>query len=257
METKENTNIHKGHRERLRNTTSAIGFENLPEHQQLELLLSFVIPRKDTNPIAHELIKKFGSFSAVLDANPINLVKVSGIGETAANFLSACGKIPFAYRTSKMKQKTVLTCPSQIIEYFNDIATATSTERFYTILLNSKSEVIKYEIIGDNSLDKVSVDFRELVQKILMHNAKGIIICHTHPEGSANPSRQDIEFTKQLFTALTIIGIKLCDHIIFAPNGEFSFFNEGIIDGFYKDTNYDNSSPRNTVNSPQINFYKD
>ena len=63
--------------------------------------------------------------------------------------------------------------------------------------------------------------------------------------------------TKQLFTALTIIGIKLCDHIIFAPNGEFSFFNEGIIDGFYKDANYDNSSPRNTVNSPQINFYKD
>ena len=193
MEEKEN--IHKGHRERLRKTTNTIGFENLPEHQQLELLLSFIIPRKDTNPIAHELIKKFGSFSAVLDANPLNLMKIKGIGEVAANFISICGKIPFAYRTSKMKQKTILTCPSQIINYFEDIAVSSSTEKFYIIYLNTKSEVIKYEVVGDNFLDKVSVDFRDIIQKVLMYNSKGVIICHTHPEGSAKPSRQDIDFT--------------------------------------------------------------
>lgn len=256
MEEKEN--IHKGHRQRLRQTTNTIGFENLPEHQQLELLLSFVIPRKDTNPIAHDLIKKFGSFSAVLDANPTNLMQVKGIGETTANFLASCGKIPFAYRTSKMKQKTVLTCPSQIINYFEDIAITSSTEKFYIIYLNTKSEVIKYEVFGDNSLDKVSIDFRELIQKVLMYNSKGVIVCHTHPEGSAKPSRQDLEFTKQLYVALAIIGIKLCDHIIFATNETFSFFNEGIIDEFMYETNNQNKSINHkTVNSPQISFYKD
>ena len=255
MEKKEN--IHKGHRERLRETTNTIGFENLPEHQQLELLLSFVIPRKDTNPIAHDLIKKFGSFSAVLDANPKNLMQVKGIGEVAANLISVCGKIPFAYRTSKMKQKTVLTCPSQIINYFEDIAVSSSTEKFYIIYLNTKNEVIKYEIFGDNSLDKVSIDFRELIQKVLMYNSKGVIVCHTHPEGSANPSRQDLEFTKQLFVALSIIGIKLCDHIIFATTENFSFFNEGIIDKFIQEANISQNTSRGVVNSPQINFYKD
>ena len=255
MEEKEN--IHKGHRERLRETTNTIGFENLPEHQQLELLLSFVIPRKDTNPIAHDLIKKFGSFSAVLDANPKNLMQVKGIGEVAANLISVCGKIPFAYRTSKMKQKTVLTCPSQIINYFEDIAVSSSTEKFYIIYLNTKNEVIKYEILGDNSLDKVSIDFRDLIQKVLMYNSKGVIVCHTHPEGSANPSRQDLEFTKQLFVALSIIGIKLCDHIIFATTENFSFFNEGIIDKFIQEANISQNTSRGVVNSPQINFYKD
>ncbi len=255
MEEKEN--IHKGHRERLRETTNTIGFENLPEHQQLELLLSFVIPRKDTNPIAHDLIKKFGSFSAVLDANPKILMQVKGIGEVAANLISVCGKIPFAYRTSKMKQKTVLTCPSQIINYFEDIAVSSSTEKFYIIYLNTKNEVIKYEIFGDNSLDKVSIDFRDLIQKVLMYNSKGVIVCHTHPEGSANPSRQDLEFTKQLFVALSIIGIKLCDHIIFATTENFSFFNEGIIDKFIQEANISQNTSRGVVNSPQINFYKD
>ena len=253
----EKENIHSGHRERLRQTTEKIGFENLPEHQQLELLLSFVIPRKDTNPIAHELIKKFGSFSQVLDANKHNLMQVNGVGENTATFLATCGKIPFAYRTSKMKQKTVLTCPSQIINYFSDIATASSSERFYIIYLNTKNEVIKHETMGDNFLDKVSVDFRELIQKTLMYNSKGIIICHTHPEGSANPSRQDIIFTKQLFVALNIIGIKLCDHVIFSGNGNFSFFNNGLIDAFYDETQSNTASIKATLNTPPINFYKD
>ena len=249
-------NIHSGHRERLRKTTDKIGFENLPEHQQLELLLSFAIPRKDTNPIAHELIEKFGSFSQVLDASPHSLMQVKGIGEKAASLLTTCGKIPFAYRTSKMQQKTILTCPSQIINYFSDIATSSSAERFYIIYLNTKSEVIKYETMGDNFLDKVSVDFRELIQKTLMYNSKGIIICHTHPEGSARPSNQDIIFTKQLFIALNIIGIKLCDHVIFSSNENFSFFNNGLIDAFYNETN-NTTSIKTTLNTPPISFYKD
>ncbi len=252
----EKENIHSGHRERLRQTTDHIGFENLPEHQQLELLLSFVIPRKDTNCMAHELIKKFGSFSQVLDAKPHNLMEVDGIGNKAANFIATCGKIPFAYRTSKMKQKTILTCPSQIIDYFEDIAISSSTEKFYIIYLNTKSEVIKYEIVGDNFLDKVSVDFREIIQKTIMYNAKGLIVCHTHPEGSANPSREDISFTKQLYTALNIIGVKLCDHIIFATNENFSFFNNGLIDAFYQESG-GMLTGKATVNLPPVNFYKD
>ena len=90
-----------------------------------------------------------------------------------------------------------------------------------------------------------------------MYNSKGVIVCHTHPEGSANPSRQDLEFTKQLFVALSIIGIKLCDHIIFATTENFSFFNEGIIDKFIQEANISQNTSRGVVNSPQINFYKD
>lgn len=258
MKTTIKDNPHSGHRERLRNTANEIGFENLPEHQQLELLLSFVIPRKDTNIIAHNLIKEFGSFSAVLDASAQNLMKVSGLGEVAANFITTCGKIPFAYKTSKLKQKTVLKCPSQIIDYFEDFAASASTERFCLICLNAKSEVIKNEVFGENGMDKVSVDFRELIQKILMHNAKGVIICHTHPDGPAKPSSADIEFTKELYMALAIIGIKFCDHIIFANNENYSFFNNGLIDNFMQSFNQSRQRiGQPIIASPEISFFKD
>lgn len=254
---KKETNLHSGHRDRLRTTTQTIGFENLPEHQKLELLLSFVIPRKDTNPLAHTLIDEFGSFANVLDADAHSLMQIKGIGSVVTNFLNVCGKIPYAYKKSKLAQKTVLSCPSQIIKYFADVATTTSTEIFYLICLNAKSEVIKTTAIGGNGVDKVAVDFRDIIHETLKHNSKGVIICHTHPDGLAKPSQADIIFTKQLFFTLSIIGIKLCDHIIFAPNENFSFFNEGLIQEFSNEFSANNSTIASVLKSNEIVFTKD
>ena len=79
---------HKGHRERLKTRFLNSGLDSFTDVQALELLLFYAIPMKDTNPIAHALLNRFGSLSQVLEASPEELMKVPGIGENAAVFLT-------------------------------------------------------------------------------------------------------------------------------------------------------------------------
>ena len=79
---------HQGHRTRLRDRINKEGLDNFQDYQVLEYALTFAIPYKDTNVIAHRLINKFGSFSAVLEADKDELKMVEGMGEASAHFIS-------------------------------------------------------------------------------------------------------------------------------------------------------------------------
>lgn len=224
-------NIHKGHRERLRQLAEK-GLQNLPEHHVLELLLSYVIPQKDTNPLAHNLINKFGSLAGVFEATPTKLKQVNGIGDVAASFINLCSQIPQVYKNSKIKDKVVLASPKQAIEYFNNIISIGPVEKFYIAYLNSKCEVIKTENFSNGNISKISVDIKSLTYNILEQNASGIIICHTHPSGLAKPSKEDLSFTKQLTLTIQTMGIRMLDHIILSNEDYFSFLNEGLLDEY-------------------------
>ena len=96
---------HKGHRQRLRNLFNHTDATTLPEHQILELMLSFVLPQKDVNPLAHHLLNEFGCLTNVLEASPNSLKKIKGVGEVVASFLSFCSKLPEIYKNSKANYK--------------------------------------------------------------------------------------------------------------------------------------------------------
>ena len=223
-------NIHKGHRERLRQTAEKTGLNKLPEHQILELLLSYVIPQKDTNPLAHKLINKFGSLAGVFEADKKELAKVEGIGGVTASFLSTCAQIPEVYKNSKIKDKPTIKCPKDSIKYFRDIASIDATEKFYLACLNARCEIIKTENFSNGSNAKIAVDIREIVSIVLAQKATGIIVCHTHPQGEAKPSKEDISFTKKLNTTMCMLGIKLLDHVILSRDNHFSFLNNGLLE---------------------------
>lgn len=246
-------NIHKGHRERLRQLAEK-GLQNLPEHQVLELLLSYIIPQKDTNPLAHNLINKFGSLAGVFEATPAKLKQVNGIGDVAASFIHMCSQIPQIYKDSKIKDKVIIASPRQAMEYFNEIISIGPVEKFYIAYLNSKCEVIKTENFTNGSISKIAVDIKALTFSILEQNASGIIICHTHPNGLAKPSQEDLAFTKQLTLAVQTMGIRMLDHIILSNNDSFSFLNEGLLDGYKQELNQILSS---TLASFEVEYKKD
>ncbi len=75
--------IHDGHREKMRNRFLTAGLDAFADHEALELLLYYAIPRRDTNPTAHALMERYGSLSAVLEAPAEDLRKVEGVGESA------------------------------------------------------------------------------------------------------------------------------------------------------------------------------
>ena len=108
--------IHAGHRERLRQRFSENGFDGFQQHEILEFVLGYAIPQKDLNPLAHELIDRFGSLSGVLDASADDLKKVNGIGDYSATLLSMMPGLFRVYSDSK-NLKSALYTPEQIGEF--------------------------------------------------------------------------------------------------------------------------------------------
>ena len=157
-------NTHKGHRHRLRNAFNNTDVVTMPEHQVLELMLSFILPQKDVNPLAHELLNEFGCLTNVLEASPDSLKRIKGVGDVVASFLSFCSKLPEIYKHSKANFKRKLNTPAQIIDFLRSVIEFTSVEKFYYICLSTKGDVLCFKKMGTGSITQLYVNNRELVQ---------------------------------------------------------------------------------------------
>ena len=111
--------IHDGHREKMRRRFRETGLEGFADHEALELLLYYAIPRRDTNPIAHALMDRYDSLSAVLNAPVEDLQKVEGIGESAAVLLSLVARISRKARLADAAQETVLNSSERAVQYIH------------------------------------------------------------------------------------------------------------------------------------------
>ena len=128
MEKKKNP--HTGHRQRMKDKARAIGIGAWPHHEVLELLLTYAIPQKDVNPLAHELIDKFGSLAGVLDVGWEQLSKIKGLGKEASLFLSLLPDIFNKYKASKDIGSVALDTTSKCVKYFKSINTGVLTMNF-------------------------------------------------------------------------------------------------------------------------------
>ena len=234
------TSIHKGHRSRLRNSFTQTDVTSLPEHQILELMLSFVLPQRDVNPLAHELLNEFGSLTNVLETSPENLKRVKGVGDVVASFLNFCSKLPEIYKHCKANFKSKLETPAQIIKFLSNTVEFGSVEQFYFICLNTKGDVLCFKKMGAGSISQLYINNRELVQQILKYPTHTVVLCHTHPNGTPRPSEEDVEFTNTLCVLLDSLSIRLCDHVILSPDGYYSFFENKLLGAELKSKKFGN-----------------
>lgn len=209
--------------EKLENT----GLSDLPEHEQLEIILFSVIPRGNTNEIAHRLLNKFGSIYAVLLADACSLAEVDGVGMRTAEFLHSLPSVlgvvmqsKFAYENGN---KFVFSETNMIKEFLFGMYADTVTERIMAVYLNKAYRMIKYEKVNDGSPDTVFVDMRKIMRNAVLSNASYVILSHNHPSGVPLPSEQDRYATRELSDALKTIGVKLLDHIIIGGDDYYSF----------------------------------
>ena len=147
-------NTHDGHRIRMREKLESGNLADLPEHEQLEILLFSVIPRGNTNEIAHELLRKFGSIYGVLSADISSLLEVDGIGARVADFLHnlpAVLGVVMRSKISRMKQikKFLLNDINTLKDYLFSLFSDTVSERAYILFLNKGFRLIKFEKISD------------------------------------------------------------------------------------------------------------
>ena len=221
---------HDGHRERLKRRFLDHGLENFNDLNALELLLFYAIPRQDTNELAHRLLDRFGSFSAVLDATAEELREVRGVGENAVTLLKLIPQIDRRYQISKADPKPTIRSSEDAGKVLIPRYRYAREEIVYLLCIDSRSELISCEEIGRGTLGEASISVRSIVEHALKRNAAAVILSHNHVDGFAIPSNADQLATRQIAEALKLVGITMSDHIIVAGNDYVSFADSGLMD---------------------------
>lgn len=220
---------HKDHRQRKRAQFVNFGSDAFADHELLELLLFYAIPRKDVNPLAHHLIREFGSLEAVLSAPLESLESVDGIGESAAVLIKLVPHLMRKAQISSAQNETVLDTVERIGDFFLRLFVAESTEVMYQLCLDAKGKKLSCRKVSDGDPSGVSVNTRTLVQNALRCNAVLVAIAHNHPSGVAFPSHADKIATAQIRDALAAVNVTLIDHIVVANDDYISFRNDGLL----------------------------
>ena len=219
--------IHKGHRERLKQRFLEEGLDNFTDIQVLELLLFYAIPQKDTNPIAHALLERFGSLSQVLDANPEELRKVNGISDHSATLLSLVTQLARFYQVDATQRVESLTTLDACGAYLVPRFFGRSKETVFLLCLDAKCKVLCCKEIGEGSVNAASISVRKVVETALAANATTVILAHNHPSGVALPSTEDVQTTRRIAAALSAVEIHLADHMVVAEGDYVSMVQSG------------------------------
>ena len=217
------------HRSRLRARFLEGGPDALPDYELLELLLFAAIPRRDTKPIAKALLKKFGSYQAVLRAAPEALTEIDGIGESAAVAIKTVQAAAIRLAREEVKERPVLGSWAGVIDYLRMSMAHGEVEELRVLFLDAKNAVIVDERQQRGTVSHTAVYPREVVKRALELGATALILVHNHPSGDPTPSRADIEMTKQVRDAVEKIGVTLHDHVIVARGKHASFKSMGLL----------------------------
>ncbi len=221
--------VHEGHRARKKAQFREHGLDAFADHEVLELLLYYAVPRADTNPVAHRLIERFGSLDGVLCAPPEELEQVEGVGEHAATLLSLVLPIMRRAMTTAQKNGIPLSTIGRLGSYCCTLFFGARQEAFYEICLDAKSKLLRCFKIADGSVDTVNLNVRCIVENALRCRASAVVLTHNHPSGVALPSPDDNAATLAVFNALRTVGIELTDHIIVADGDFVSLRENGLL----------------------------
>lgn len=219
--------VHKGHRERLKQRFLEEGLDNFTDIQVLELLLFYAIPQKDTNPIAHALLDRFGSLSQVLDASAEELRKVSGISDHSATLLTLVTQIARYYQVDASQRVESLTTLDACGAYLVPRFFGRNKETVFLLCLDAKCKVLGCKEIGEGSVNSASISVRKVVETALAANATTVILAHNHPGGVALPSTEDVQTTRRIAAALSAVEIHLADHMVVAEGDYVSMVQSG------------------------------
>ena len=220
---------HDGHRERLRNRCRREGLEGFSPHEVLELLLTYAIPRVNTNPIAHRLINHFGSFHAVLEAAPEELEKVPGMGPQSSLLISMLLPILRAYEQERLLPRLRLNTYPELAAYCRTLFLGALNEQIYVLCFDARLRLLATELIASGTPDEVTVIPRQIVSALMRHNAVGAVVTHNHPSGSPAPSQEDADMTAEIQAILQGVGVRLYDHVLIAGEQAFSFHRNGML----------------------------
>lgn len=197
-----------------------------------ELLAIFIrtgLPGKTAVDVARELIKRYGGLRELLAASPAELCETPGLGEAKYVQLQASLEMGRRFLAEKLKRSVTLGSTRATREYLQAQLRDRKNEVFCVLFLDNRHRVLFFEEMFQGTLNGTAVYPREIVKRALRHNAAAVILVHNHPSGVAEPSRADELLTTRLKEALTLVDIRLLDHLIVGDGETVSFSERGLI----------------------------
>ncbi|HEY96483.1 MAG TPA: JAB domain-containing protein [Dehalococcoidia bacterium] len=218
-----------GHRKRLREKFIKSGIAGFHDYEIIELLLSLGTPRRDCKQQAKEAVRRFKTLRGVLEAPPEELRKISGIGPHNTFGIRLVQEIAREFLKEKLIEKPVYTTADEVFDYLYHSMRDLKKEVFKVVYLNSQNQIIDTEDLFHGTVNSSAVSPREVVESTLKHNAVSLIFAHNHPSGNPEPSKSDMDLTRDLIYAARTVQIKVLDHIIIGNNRYYSFAGKGLI----------------------------
>ena len=220
---------HAGHRERMRERFARAGLAGFAPHEALELLLTFAIPRRDVNPLAHQLLSHFGSLHRVLEASVEDLQLVPGMGRSAATLVALLLPLFRLYREELAAERGKGGAGDNLPALCQALLMGETVERFYVLALDRQGKLLGHSRISSGDDGETAVYPRLIVQALLRFGASACVLAHNHPSGALAPSGADLSLTRALAEMMRPLGITLRDHVIVGGDGVYSFAGAGLL----------------------------
>ncbi|GBH31431.1 RadC family protein [Sphingobium xenophagum] len=218
-----------GRRARLRQKLAESGGDALHDHELIEYLLALAIPRRDTKPLAKALLREFGGIGGLMSADWQAIARVPGMGDTSIAAIKIVQATMLRTLRNEVAARPVLASWQALLDYLRADMAFLGVERVRVLHLNARNMLIRDENMGDGSIDQAAIYVREVIRRAIDLGSAAIILVHNHPSGSPEPSRQDIEVTRQIIDAGKRLNIAVHDHIIVGANGHSSMRAMGLL----------------------------
>ena len=230
MEREEWQRRGEGHRQRLRDKFLAQGIEAFTDAEIIELLLTFGTPRSDGKEADRALLAQFGSLPAVLDAAPVQLQQVKGVGPKNTFALHFIQGVARRYLRQRVVGKEYVRSSREVADYLIHSMRGLQHEVLTVVFLDAAHAVLDATVVAEGTVTVNTIYPRELVKAALARNASALVIAHNHPSGSLTPSRQDSELTRSLYLVCSFMHLDLLDHLIIGAGDQvYSFADQGLM----------------------------
>ena len=223
-------NVHEGHRSRVKERYLMEGLDAFSDHEIIELLLFYCIPKRDTNELAHRMIREFGTLHDLVEADPRDIARRCNISLNTALLISLAAPLSRRYLKQNWGHRPVINSSAKAGDYAVTLFAGRIYECFFVICLDSQNHVNHAALVHEGTINEAPVYPRIIVETALRHKANSIILSHNHPGGSLRASNADIDVTRKICHAMKPIGIHVVDHIIVAGDRYTSFAEQGLME---------------------------
>lgn len=215
--------------ERPREKLINLGANALSDAELLAILIRSGSAGKSAVSLARELIGKHGGIRQVLDLGADSMCQHKGMGPVTYSLLQACLELGRRYLEQGIRNDIALTSSRETRLFLRSKLRHRNQEVFACLFLDAQNRIVKYEELFYGTIDGAAVYPRQVLSRSIELKAAALIIAHNHPSGHAEPSLADRQITKTLLQALSLIDVKLLDHVVVGDTEEVSFAERGLL----------------------------